>query len=106
MVIDGDGQFFLRAVLPDYVAVEKLLDLRRPGQAFGRARSLLAFFVVQNRLADADTFVADIRARIVRRRADQFFNLFLGLMAKGTAEGLLWVEFFYLCAGPPLAPHH
>src|SRR5260370_24013865 len=99
MVINRHGKFFLRAILADDVAVEELLDLGRAGKPFRRRRGLLALFIFQNGLADADAFVADVRAGIVRRRTDQLFDLFLRLMAEGTAQGLVLVAFFHWCEG-------
>ena len=102
VVVNRDGEFLLGAILPDDVAVEKLLDLRRAGKTARRCGSLLALFVLENGLADADTFVADVRARIVRRRTDQLFDLLLGLVAEGAAQRLIWIEFFHWYEGPRL----
>jgi hypothetical protein len=94
MIVDGHRELFLRAVLPDDVAIQKLLDLRGTRELPRGRGSLLALFILKNGLANADAFVADVGARIVRRRADQLFDLFLRLMAKGTAQRLVWVKFF------------
>ncbi len=85
MIVNGYRQFLFRLVLTDYVLVQEALDLRRPRQAAIRGRSLLALFFVQNLLADGDALVADKRARIVGRRADELLDLLLRLMAEGTA---------------------
>jgi hypothetical protein len=65
VIVNGDGEFFLGAILPNDVAVKELLDLWGAGKAAGRSSGLLALFVLENGLADADTFVADVRARVV-----------------------------------------
>jgi len=62
MVIDGDSELLLGAILADNVAVEKLLDLR-DAEDGERARRLLALFILENGLANADTFIADVGAR-------------------------------------------
>ena len=99
MIVDRDGEFLFCAVLPDDVAIEKLLDLRRTRKPARGRNGLFALFIFENGLANADAFVADVRARIVRGRADQLFDLFLRFMAKGTAQRLVWVEFFHWCEG-------
>ncbi len=65
VIVDGDREFFLGAILPNDVAIEELLNLRGAGKAAGRSGGLLALFILENGLADADTFVADVRARVV-----------------------------------------
>src|SRR5215469_7526323 len=60
------------------------------------SRGLFALLILQNRLANAHTLVADVRPRVVRRRTDQLFHLFLGLVAEGTAQGLVWAIFFHV----------
>ena len=99
VVVNRHCQFLLRAVLPDDVAIQELLDLRRAGKPLRWRRSLFALLVFQNRLAHAHALVADVRARIVRRRTDQLLDLLLCLMAKGAAQGLVWVEFFHWYEG-------
>ncbi len=102
VVVNRDGEFLLGAVLADDVAIEELLDLRRAGKPACGGRGLLALFILENGLADADTFVADVRARIVRRRTNQLLDLLLSLMAEGAAQRLIWIEFFHWCEGPRL----
>src|ERR1700676_2517246 len=99
MIVDRHREFLLRAVLPNDVPIEKLLDLRRTRKPARGRGSLFALLILKNGLANADTFVADISARIVRRRADQLFDLFLSLVAEGTAQRLVWIEFFHWCEG-------
>ena len=89
MIVDRDGKLLLGAVLANDVAIEKLLDLRRTGQLARGRGGLFALLIFENGLANADAFVADVSARIVRRRADQLFDLFLSFMAKGTAQRLV-----------------
>src|ERR1700674_5511511 len=99
VIVNGDCQFLFGAVLADDVAVQELLDLGRAGQAARRGRGLLALFVFQNRLADADTLVADVRPGIIRRRTDELLHLLLRLMAEGAAERFVWRVFFHVCEG-------
>ena len=96
MVVDGDREFLLRAILADDVAIKELLDFGRAGEATGRCSGLFAFFVFQNGLADAHALVANVRARIVRRRTDQLFDLFLSFVAEGTAKRFIWAIFFHV----------
>jgi hypothetical protein len=72
-----------------------LFDLGRAGEALGGSSGLLAFFIFQDGLADAHALVADVCPRVVGRRTDQLFDLFLSFMAEGTAQRLFWVEFFH-----------
>ncbi len=100
MVVDRDGQLLLGLVLADHVAVEKRLDLRRARQPPVDGVGLFALFLFQNLLADAHALVADVRARIVRGRADQLLDLLLRFMAEGTAQRFVWCEPFSLMCCP------
>src|SRR5260370_41398782 len=102
MVIDRDSELLLGAILADNVAVEKLLDLGWTREAASGRGGLLALFILENGLANADTFVADVGARIVGRRTDQLLDLLLGLVTEGAAQRLVWVKFFHRCEGPRL----
>ena len=44
MIVDGDGELLLRAILPNDVAIQKLFDLRRTRQACAPARRLAHAF--------------------------------------------------------------
>ena len=99
MIVDGDSELLLCAVLSYDVAIEKLLDLRWTRKLPRGRGGLLALFILKNGLANAHAFIADVCARIIRGRADQLFDLFLRFMAKGTAQRLIWVEFFHWCEG-------
>src|SRR5205807_2247986 len=99
VVVDRHGELLLRAVLPDDVAIQEPLDFRRPRKLPRGSGGLLALLVFQNGLANSHAFVADVRARIVRRRADQLFHLLLGFVAEGAAQWLIWVKFFHRFGG-------
>src|SRR5439155_25572547 len=99
VVVNRDGQFLLRAVLPNDVAIQELLDLRRASKPLRRHRRLFALLVFQNGLANTHAFIADVGAGIVRRRTDQLLDLLLRFMAKGAAQRLVWVEFLHWCEG-------
>src|SRR5712692_3610874 len=92
MVVNGHRQFLLRLFLADHVAVQKCLDLRRTRQPLARWAGLFALLIFQNLLANGDAFVADVRPRKLRRRADQFFHLLLRLMAERAAQRFFWRE--------------
>src|SRR5580692_9726654 len=97
MVVDGDGQLLFGFVLADHVAVEKSFDFRRTRQAFIDGIGLLALLFFKNLLADSHTLVADVSARVVRGRADQFLDLLLRFMAEGTAQWFVSAEFSQRC---------
>src|SRR5439155_5970918 len=99
VVIDRDREFLLRAVLSNDVAIQELLDLRRARKPLCRRSRLFTFLIFQDRLANAHALVADIRARIVRRRTDQLFDLLLCLVAKGAAQRFVWVKFLHWYEG-------
>src|SRR5207247_3478370 len=99
VVVHRHREFFLRAVLPDDVAVEKPLDFRRPRKLPRRCGRLFALLVFQNRLANSHALVADVRAWLVRRRTDQLCDLLLRFVAKGAAQWLIWVKFFHWYGG-------
>ena len=100
MVIDSDGEFLFRFVLADDVTVQKRLDLRRPREPLVHRIGLFPFFFFEDLFADIHTFVADVSARIVRGRADQFLDLLLRLMAEGTAQRFVSAEFSQRCVAP------
>src|SRR5580704_6684 len=99
VIVNGDRQFLFRAVLPDHVAVQELLDLRRTRQAARWGRGLFPLFVFQDRLADPDTLVADVRPGVIRRRTDELLHLLLRLVAEGAAKRFVWRIFFHVCEG-------
>src|ERR1700686_1650764 len=86
MIVDGHGQLLFCFILPDYVAVEERFNFRRTRQALVDRIRLLALFFLENLFADGHTLVADVGARVVRRRADQLLNLLLRFMAEGKAQ--------------------
>jgi hypothetical protein len=83
VIVNRDGEFFLGAVLADDIAIEELLDLRRAGKPARGSGGLLALFILENRLADADAFIANVRPRIVRGLTNELLHLLLSLMAEG-----------------------
>src|SRR5258707_1545236 len=96
VVVNGHSQFLFGAVLADNVAVQELLDLRWARQAAHRRSGLFALFVFQNRLAKADTLLADVRSGIIRRRTDELLHLLLGLVAEGATNRFGWTKFFHV----------
>ena len=68
VVVDGNGELLLGLVLADDVLVEEGLDVLRLGQVGWRSsRMSFAAIVLEDRVADADAFIADVRARIIAR---------------------------------------
>jgi hypothetical protein len=82
MVVNGDRQLLLGALLADYVLVEELLDFQRLGNFVGAASGRLGLVILQNRVANSDAFVADVRTRIVAGRGNQLADYVLALVAK------------------------
>jgi hypothetical protein len=87
VVVDGDGQRPLGALLPDYVFVEDLVDLLRLRQVLelegGRSGELL----VDDLVTEVDALVADVDAGA----GDQLFDLALRLAAEAAEELLIRV---------------
>ena len=50
---------------------------------------LLMPVVLQNRVADGDTLVANIGARVIRRGGDQLTDNVLALVTKRTTQGII-----------------
>ena len=67
MVVHRYRKLLLRFVLPDYISIEKRLNLRRPWQTPVNRAGLLALLVFQNLLADAHALIANVGARILIR---------------------------------------
>src|SRR5215469_8081095 len=99
VVVNGDSEFFLGAILADNVAVQELLNLGRAGKAARRSGSLFPLFVFEDGLANANALVADVRPGIVGRRTDELLYLFLGLMTEGTAKRFIWAVFIHVYEG-------
>jgi hypothetical protein len=97
VVVDRDSELFLGLILADYITIEEGLDFRRPRQPLVHRIGLFPLFFLEDLLADIHTFVADVGARVVRGRADQFLDLFLRLMAEGTAQRFVSAEFSQRC---------
>ena len=57
---------------------------------------MFALFVLEDGLADADALVADIGTRIVGRRRNELFDLFLRLVAERATQRLVWAIFFHV----------
>ena len=78
VVVHGNGQLLLRFVLADYILIEKAFDLRRLGEVYVFGRWFVVRILVNNVLADSDTFVADEDGR----PRDQFTNVILTLVTE------------------------
>lgn len=53
---------------------------------FGRWRLSLSLIVFENCNADGDAFIADVRSGMVAWAGNEFPDLFLGLVTKGTGQ--------------------
>jgi len=89
VVVDCDGQLLLGLVLADHILVQKRLHLGWLGQVCWRRTSLSFTLVVfENGVAHRHALIADVRARVVRRRRDELGNGVLRFMAERTTERL------------------
>ena len=66
VVVDGDGQGPLGALLADHVLVEDVLDLRGRGDLGDAVRDLALFVLRQDLVAERDALVADVDRRARR----------------------------------------
>ncbi len=87
VVVNRDGELLLGLVLADDVIVEEALHLLRLGQVAGSGRWMrLAAVVLKDRVANGYALVADVCARIVAGRRDQFGHGVLRLVAERAAQ--------------------
>ncbi len=90
VVINGDRQLLLGLFLADHVFIEKGFHFLRLGQLTGSGRRLsFAAVVLENRIANGDTFVADVGPGIIAGRRNQFGDSILGLVAKRAAQNFI-----------------
>ena len=74
VVVDGDGERLLRALLPDDVLVEHFLDLGRLRYAEGTiSLGVLVLLLGNDVVAERDALVADVHGR----SGDELLHLFL-----------------------------
>jgi hypothetical protein len=87
VVVDGDGEFLLGRILADDKVVEEALHFLGLGQVAGGGGGVgLAAVVLEDRVADSHAFIADVGARIVARRRDQFGHGVLRLVAERATQ--------------------
>ena len=84
VVVHGNRQDPFRAVLPDDVLVQHLLDLGGLRQVLHRFRSLLLRILANDVVTQLHAFVADEH----RGPRDQFMDLMLAFSAKGAVQRL------------------
>src|SRR5438093_608974 len=82
VVVDRDGEDFLRPLLADHVLVEDILDLRGLGKRAELAALLLFPLLGDDVVAELDALVADVD----RRARDQFADVVLALPAEGALQ--------------------
>jgi hypothetical protein len=85
VVVDGDGQGPLGALLADHVLVEDVLDLRRRGNLGDAVRNLALFVLRQDLIAECDALVADVD----RGAGNEFPDGILRFSAERAAEVLV-----------------
>jgi hypothetical protein len=89
VIVDGDRQRFLRALLADHVLVEDVIDLFRLRNV-AKPEVLIDVLVelfLDDLVAELDTLIANVNAR----PGDQFPNLLLRLAAEATFQLTLLV---------------
>src|SRR5438552_12154099 len=82
VVVDRDGEDFLRPLLADHVLVEDILDLRGLGKRAELAALLLFPLLGDDVVAELDALVADVD----RRARDQLADVVLALPAEGALQ--------------------
>ncbi len=82
MIVDGDGERLLRALLPDHVLIEHILDLLRRRDLGDRLRYLSLLILGENLVAEGNALVADVD----RRARDELPHGVLGLSAERTTQ--------------------
>src|SRR5205823_8857114 len=98
VVVDGDREDLLRALLPDHVLVEDLLDLRGLRDRGRRGETLLLVTLLgDDVVAEVDALVADVN----RRSGDQLADLVLALPAEGAHEVAGAIVTVLRHCGPP-----
>jgi hypothetical protein len=70
MVVNRHRQLFLGGFLPDHVLIQELFHFEGFRDLVGCSGGSLDFVVLQDRVADRNALVADVRTRIVARRRD------------------------------------
>jgi len=85
VVVDGDGQRPLGALLPDHVLVEDLVDLLRLRQVLELEARRSGELLVDDLVAEVDALVADVDAGA----GDQLLDLALRLTAEAAEELLV-----------------
>jgi hypothetical protein len=86
VVVHGDREFPLGWLLPDYVLVEEILNLKRLGDFVGPGGGGLGLVVFENGVADGDALIANVGPGVVAGGRDQLPNNILALMAEGTSK--------------------
>jgi hypothetical protein len=84
VVVDRYRQLLFGGFLPDYILIQEFLNFERFRDLVRRSGRGLDFIILEDRVADGNTLVADVRARIVARRGNQFSDYVLTLMTKRT----------------------
>ncbi len=68
MVVNRHRQLLLGGFLPDHVLIQEFFHFQGFGDFVWCSRGRLNFVVLEDRIADRNTLVANVRARVVTRR--------------------------------------
>src|SRR6185503_15629740 len=85
VVVNGDGEGLLGAVLPDHILVQHVLYLRGRGDLRDGFGDLTLLILRQDLIAERDALIADVD----RGPGDELPDRVLGFAAEGAAEVLI-----------------
>jgi hypothetical protein len=84
VVVNRHRQLLLGGFLPDHILIQKLFYFQWFGDFVRGPGRSLDLVVLKDGIAHSDALVADVRARIVARRRNEFSDYVLTLMTKRT----------------------
>jgi hypothetical protein len=89
MVVNRHRKLLFGGLLADYVLIEEFFDFEGLGKFVRSARGRFGPVVLQDGVADGNTFITYVRPRIVAGGRNQFPDNVLTLMAERTAKSLV-----------------
>jgi hypothetical protein len=84
VVVDSYRQLALGSFLPDYVLIQKVFNFKRFRNFMGSSGRRFRLIVFQDRVADGDTFIANICPCVIAGGRNQLTDYVLALMTKRT----------------------
>jgi len=89
MVVDSYRQLLLNCLLPNYILVKKLFYFERLGNLVRSAGRSFYLVVFENRIANGNALVANIRTRVITRGRDELSDYVLTFMTKRTSQSII-----------------